>query len=95
MRIKLDDYLKMSLYFSSLLRLCLQDYFELSLITFLVYKEAWHFDSWISLINSLISILAGIYLLIIPLIVYIFLHRNEEKFLEEDYKKKYSTLFEN
>ncbi len=83
------------LFYSAFLRLGLQSFFELCIITFLIYYQAFYFDGWKAYLNSSISIPMGFLLGLLPFGILLFLRRNYYRLFDEDFSQKYSTLYEN
>ncbi len=92
---KLEDYLNEILFYSAFLRLGLQSYFELCIITFLIYYQSFYFDGWKAYLNTIISIPIGAFLIILPFAIFLFFRRNKQRLFEEDFSKRYNTLYEN
>ena len=78
-------YLRNSLYYSSFLRIIIQDYLELALITFIVFKSMLHFSTFQEMINTIAAVLVLMFLLFLPLILFIFLTRNKDLLHQDDF----------
>ena len=78
-------YLRNSLYYSSFLRIIIQDYLELALITFIIFKSMRYFSTFQEMINTIAAVLVLMFLLFLPLILFIFLTRNKDLLHQDDF----------
>jgi hypothetical protein len=73
MRIKTDKALRESLFYSSFIRMVIQNFFILALMTTLVFYQYLFWDQWITILNSAIYIVIAVLLLIFTFVSLFFL----------------------
>ena len=95
LHIKLDSMLRKSLFYSSFIRITIQGFFQLSVMTTLVYAEYFFWDSTLTTVNSAVYIWLGLCLLVLTIFTGYFLHKQNHNFEDPEFKTKYGTLFDN
>ena len=83
---KIEKNLAKSLYYSSSLRLMIQNYFPIAMISFLIVFQKLYFDDVISAINTCLTFVSILFLMMFPIIAFIFLRRNRENLNQEEYQ---------
>eukprot|EP00347_Sterkiella_histriomuscorum_P005808 403355191 len=84
-----------SLYFSYFLRLMIETFFGLSLLTIYNLKNKFEISDWRQLVNTLIAILSAAFIFLLPIILWIFLYRNQKQREKAKFDKHFSSLQEN
>lgn len=87
--------MKEKLFYSAFLRLLLENYLVLSIITFVILFNFLHFSNWIEILNSAITIGSSVLLIATIIGISIFLKKNQTRLFDDQIKLKYDSLYEN
>ena len=85
MRIKADSMLRESLFYSSFIRMVIQNFFILALMTTLIFAQYLYWDQWITIFNSVVYILLGVFLLVFTLTTLYFLTKHKMDLGKKDF----------
>ena len=95
LQVKLHSYLEECIHYSGFLRLMIESYFQMSLMTLYILINQMSLGTWRLLINSMLAVVTLAFALMVPLIIFIFLTRNKSILKEKNFKRKFSSLYEN
>ena len=83
------------LYYSVFLRLVIENYLLLCILTFIVFFKVAYFRNWKEILNTSLAIVILLVILVIPVILFRFIKKNRQKLSNEAFAEKYDSLYEN